>query len=287
MRWGWLLFVPITIFIVVFAVIPAVGMFLSSMITSNGVTLDFYKSTFTGEYLHSFITTSALSLYSSLFSMIWGTIVTWSLVRTKSTWIKHAVTAISSTMANFAGLPLAVAFMTTLGMSGILTELLKTVHINLIRLGWNLTSFTGLMVVYTSFLVPLCIILLLPALSSLKNEWEEASATLGAPMHTYIFRVVAPMMFPSLIGTFALLFANAFSTYVTAYELAGGSVNLIPLIIGYLIDGNVSINVSLGDSLAMEEMIVLGLAVLLFLSMQKVRTFKEDVSFKRGVKRAS
>jgi len=190
-------------------------------------------------------------------------------------------------MANFAGLPLAVAFMTTLGTSGLLTQLLKDVHINLVGLGWNLASFFGLMVVYTSFLVPLCIILLLPAFASLKNEWEEASLTLGASLKTYMLRVVGPIMLPSLVGTFVLLFANAFSTYVTAFVLAGGSVNLISIIIGYMINGNVSLNVSLGDALAIEEMIVLGLAVMIFLSMQKLRTSKESVSSKEVVTRAS
>ncbi len=287
MRWGWLLFVPFTLFIVVFAIIPAFGMFVSSIISVNGLTFQYYESTFTGQYLHSFITTTALSLYSSLFSMAWGMVITWSLVRTKNNWIQHTVTALSSTMANFAGLPLAVAFMTTLGMSGLLTELLKSVNINLIAWGWNLASFSGLMVVYTSFLVPLCIILLLPALSSLKAEWEEASATLGAPFRTYVWRVVGPMMLPSLVGTFALLFANAFSTYVTAFVVAGGSVNLIPLIIGYMINGNVSLDVSLGDSLAIEEMVVLGLAVVLFLSMQKKRASKNVGSTTGEVQHAS
>ncbi|WDL99097.1 ABC transporter permease [Alicyclobacillus sp. ALC3] len=272
MRFGWLLFAPLLLFVMVFAVVPAVGMLIGSVVTSQGVTLHFYQATSTGEYLNSFRTTAALSLYSALVSVVWGIVVTWSLVRTRIGWIQNTLTALSSTMANFAGLPLAVAFMTTLGASGLLTNLLQhALHLNLTQLGWNLASFGGLLVVYTSFLVPLAIVLLLPSIGSMKADWEEASATLGAPTWFYFWRVVRPMLLPSFLGTFALLFANAFSTYVTAFELAGGSVNLIPLQIGYMMNGNVSMNVALGDALAMEEMVVLGLAVALYLVMQRTR----------------
>lgn len=272
MRLGWLLFTPLLLFLMVFAIVPAVGMMIGSVMTSQGMTWHFYHLTGSGEYLRSFRTTATLSLYSALVSVIWGIVVTWSLVRTRIQWVQNTLTALSSTMANFAGLPLAVAFMTTLGASGLLTNLLQQVlHLNLTQLGWNLASFDGLLVVYTSFLVPLSIVLLLPGIASMTADWEEASATLGAPTWFYFWRVVRPMLMPSFLGTFALLFANAFSTYVTAFELAGGSVNLIPLQIGYMINGNVSMNVALGDALAMEEMVVLGAAVVLYLVMQRTR----------------
>lgn len=174
-------------------------------------------------------------------------------------------------MANFAGLPLAVAFMATLGTSGFVTIVFEFLFgKNLTDLGFNLASATGLMIVYATFLVPLAVILLLPAVHSIRSEWEEAVYTLGGSIWRYIRAVVLPILTPSLVGTFALLFANAFSSYVTAYAIAGGSINLIPIQIGYLIDGNVTMNLGLGDALAMLEMVVLGLAVVVFLAMQRI-----------------
>ncbi len=269
-RLGWLLFVPVFAFLLVFAIIPAVGVLAVSLQGTRGLSFTFYQQTFSQQYLNAFIMTSSLSFYSSLIALVWGSAVAWSLVRIRAPFVQKLLLALSSTMANFAGLPLAVAFMATLGTSGLLTVLINQLFaVNITALGWNLASFSGLLVAYLSFLTPLAVILLLPAVSSLRKEWEEAVYTLGAPLRTYLRRVALPVLFPSIVGTLALLFANAFSTYVTAYELAGGSVNLVPILIGYMVDGNVSMNLGLGDALAMEEMVVLGLAVVVYLAAQR------------------
>ncbi|OPG17232.1 ABC transporter permease [Ferroacidibacillus organovorans] len=269
-RVGWLIFIPVFLFVAIFSVGPALGILFASLSGSHGATIANYRQTMTAQYGNAFVMTSSLSLYSSVIATLFGFMVAWSLARVKSQTVQKLLMAVSSTMANFAGLPLAVAFMATLGTSGILTLLVNQLFsVNLTNLGWNLASFSGLLVAYLSFLTPLSVILLLPAVTSLKKEWEEAVYTLGAPIQTYIRRVALPMLFPSLVSTFALLFANAFSTYVTAYELAGGSVNLVPILIGYMVNGNVSMNLGLGDALSMEEMIVLSLAVLLYLFAQR------------------
>lgn len=270
LRGGHLLFIPILAFIAIFAIIPAVGVIAVSLSGLHGLSLVLYRQTLSQQYLNAFMMTSSLSLYSSLIAVVWGFAITWSLSRVQLPWVQKLIMAISSTMANFAGLPLAVAFMATLGTSGILTVLINEVFgISITALGWNIASFSGLLVAYLSFLTPLAVILLLPAVSSLRKEWEEAVLTMGAPLSTYLRRIVFPILLPSMVSTLALLFANAFSTYVTAYELAGSSVNLIPILIGYMVNGNVSMNLGLGDALAIEEMIVLGFAVLLYLVAQK------------------
>lgn len=270
MRWGWLIFLPVFVFLLLFAIIPAAGIFIVSVQGSHGLSLAFYTQTFSQQYGNAFMTTTLLSLYSSAVAMIWGFAIAWSVVRSSGEWLQKLLTALSSTMANFAGLPLAVAFMATLGTSGILTLLINQYfHVNIVSLGWNLASFSGLFVAYLSFLTPLAVILMIPAVGSLHKEWEEAVYTLGAPLAVYLRRVVVPVLFPSMIGTLALLFANAFSTYVTSYELAGGSVNLVPILIGYMVNGNVSMNLGLGDALSMEEMVVLGLAVVVYFFAQR------------------
>lgn len=270
MRAGVLLFIPILLFILIFAIIPAVGVIAVSFAGVHGPSLSMYRQTFAQQYLNAFEMTASLSLYSSLIAVVWGFAITWSLWRVQVPWLQKMLMAVSSTMANFAGLPLAVAFMATLGTSGILTVAINELFgVNLTALGWNIASFSGLLVAYLSFLTPLAVILLLPAVSSLQQEWEEAVFTLGAPLATYLRRIVLPIVFPSLVSTLALLFANAFSTYVTAYELAGSSVNLVPILIGYMVNGNVSMNLGLGDALAIEEMVVLGVAVLLYLIAQR------------------
>lgn len=263
-------FFPVFAFLILFAIYPALGMAVSSFMDGSHITIANYAGALAGQYLSSFIQTSLLSIESGLIGVVGGALVAWSLSRTKIGWVARTLGAIASVMANFAGLPLAVAFMATMGTSGFITLLFQTLfRTSLMNMGFNLASASGLIVVYATFLVPLAVILLLPAVHSIRYEWEEAAYTLGGSTWTYVRTVVTPILLPSLVGTFALLFANAFSSYVTAYAIAGGTVNLIPLQIGYLINGNVSMNLGLGDALAMLEIIVLGLSVAVFLLMQR------------------
>ena len=267
------IYVPVFAFLAVFGLIPAMGLLIGSLTDSHGPTIQYYHQSVQGQYLHAFLTTFWLSVESGAIGLVWGAVVTWSVTRVRLPWVERMITALSSTMANFAALPLAIAFMATLGASGMITSLINHLFaVNLAQMGWNISSEQGLLVIYTTFQAPLAVILLLPAMNSLESQWEEAVYTLGASLRTYVGRVVIPILLPGLLGTFALLFANSFSAYVTAYAISGGSINLLPLQIGYLIDGNVTLNVGLGDALAVEEMAVLAISLGLFFAMSKFQS---------------
>jgi putative spermidine/putrescine transport system permease protein len=87
------------------------------------------------------------------------------------------------------------------------------------RLGFNLLSFWGLTITYLFFQIPLMILIITPALDGLKAEWREAAEILGATAAQYWRMVALPILFPSLLGTLALLFANAFGAVATAFAL--------------------------------------------------------------------
>ena len=87
--------------------------------------------------------------------------------------------------------------------------------------GFNLLSFWGLTLTYLYFQIPLMVLILTPALDGLKQEWREAAAILGASPAQYWRYVALPVLWPSLLGTTLLLFANAFGAIATAYALTG------------------------------------------------------------------
>ncbi len=262
---------PLFLFISLFALIPVANVIANSM-WARGLTFNFYGQSFSSQYLNAFITTLKVAFWSGLIGLIGGAVVALSLWRSKSTWVTTVISAMSGVLANFAGLPLAVAFMVTFGVSGLVTNALqKFFHFNLSQTGFNLSSSVGLILVYCAFQIPLAVLVLLPAYSSLSEDLEAAALSLGCNVLEYFRRVLIPVLAPSFLGTFSLLFANAFSAYVTAYAIAGGSVNLIPIQIGYLINGNVSLNVGLGNALAVEEMVVLSLSLSLFVLSLRMR----------------
>jgi putative spermidine/putrescine transport system permease protein len=77
----------------------------------------------------------------------------------------------------------------------------------------------GLVLVYTYFQIPLMVIVFLPAVDGLRPQWREACESLGGSGWTYWRYVGFPILWPSLLGSTLLLFANAFSAYATAKAL--------------------------------------------------------------------
>src|SRR5262249_3982678 len=148
-------------------------------------------------------------------------------------WVHEIVVAFSGIAANFAGIPLAFAFIATLGVQGYVTRnLLQWFHIDLYHtLNFSLYTFWGLVLAYSYFELPLMILLTLPALDALRPQWKEAATSLGASNFTYWRKVALPILLPSLIAAFMLLFANAFAAFATAYSLAQGAINLVPILI--------------------------------------------------------
>jgi putative spermidine/putrescine transport system permease protein len=175
--------------------------------------------------------------------------------------VRGPLLTFSGVASNFAGVPLAFAFIATLGPAGLVTLWLKTEFgINLRAMGFNLLSFWGLVVTYLFFQIPLMILIIIPALDGLKREWREAAQVLGATGAQYWRMVALPILFPSLLGTFALLFANSFGAVATAFALTGPQLNIVPIKLFAQIRGDVLGNPNLGYALAFGMIVITGLA---------------------------
>ena len=167
----------------------------------------------------------------------------------------------SGVASNFAGVPLAFAFLATLGRTGLVTALLVNVFgFNLYRTGFNLLSFWGLTLTYLYFQIPLMVLILTPALDGLKREWREASEILGASTWQYWRYVALPVLWPSLLGTTLLLFANAFGAIATAYALTGSSLNIVTILLFAQIRGDVLHDPNLGYALALGMIVITGVS---------------------------
>ena len=59
---------------------------------------------------------------------------------------------------------------------------------------------TGLTLVYTIFQIPLMVIVFLPALDGLRQEWYDASASLGGSSWSFWRHVGGPILAPSFLG---------------------------------------------------------------------------------------
>jgi putative spermidine/putrescine transport system permease protein len=176
----------------------------------------------------------------------------------------------SGVASNFAGVPLAFAFIATLGRTGFLTTLLKDVlGWNIYDSGFSLYTFVGLSLTYIYFQFPLMVLIIAPALDGLKREWREASENLGASPAQYWRYVALPILTPSLLGTMILLFGNAFGAYATAFALTAGSLNLVTIQIGAQIRGDVLHNPNLGYALALGMVVVMAVSIAAYSLLQR------------------
>ncbi|WP_330294574.1 ABC transporter permease [Streptomyces sp. NBC_00503] len=218
-----------------------------------------------GPYLGSLIGSVQLSSLTALVAGLVGVLIAQAVVTSRSQALRGAALTASGVLANFGGVPLAFAFIATVGISGVVTQLA-----DLTGLGWSLYSFTGLTVVYLYFLTPLMVLVIVPALDGLRPQWREAAQNNGASGWQFWRHVGLPVLAPSLLGGFVLLFGTAFAAHATAAALVGGSVPLVTLKIADALSGNVLTgqeNVAL--ALGLDMIVIAGLVMAVYLPLQR------------------
>lgn len=255
----WLGVAPFLLFAVLFIFLPSVSLFIGSFQDSKGnLTLQNFVDLFKPDILGAYWVTIRISLVTAVGGGLLGFMMAYGVtVGGLPRWVRSGLSTFSGVASNFAGVPLAFAFITTLGRIGMVTLLLKFLGIDLYDKGFSLYSFWGLSLTYMYFQFPLMVLTITPALDGLRREWREAAENLGATNTEYWIKVALPILTPSILGTMILLFGNAFGAYATALSLTGGFINLITIVIGSQIKGDVLHNVGLGYALAMGMVVVM------------------------------
>ncbi|MFD8424681.1 MULTISPECIES: ABC transporter permease subunit [Streptomyces] len=218
-----------------------------------------------GAYLTALVGSVKLSAVSAALATVLGLLLAQAVVTSRFRALREAVLTASGVLANFGGVPLAFAFVATLGNAGVLTR-----HLGLSDKGWNLYSFWGLVIVYLYFLIPLMVLTITPALDGLRSQWREAAQNNGATGVQYWRHVALPVLAPSLLGGLVLLFGSAFAAYATAAAMVGSAVPLVTLQIADAISGNVLVgqeNVAL--ALSLDMVLVAGLVMAVYLPLQR------------------
>jgi len=183
--------------------------------------------------------------------------------------VRSLLTTFSGVAANFGGIPLAFAFIATIGTIGIATQFMHNqLHLNVWQ-GADLFTKTGVEIVYLYFQIPLMVLVVAPAIDGLRREWREAASNLGANSWQFWRHIGLPVLMPSVLGALILLFGNAFAAYATAYSLTNGNVYIVPVVIGAYYTGNVFNNPHLGQALALGMFVVLVAMMLLYIPLQR------------------
>ncbi|QXI27229.1 ABC transporter permease [Pseudomonas vanderleydeniana] len=239
---------PFALFFIVFEIAPLAWVLINSLQSEDdGWGLANFNKIFASKfYLQAIQYSLEISFWSSVFGMLIALLGAYSLRRVDSR-LRDFVNAFANMTSNFAGVPLAFAFIILLGFNGTITLLLKQAGI---IQDFNLYSKTGLIILYTYFQIPLGVLLLYPAFDALREDWRESAALLGADAWQFWRHIGLPVLTPALLGTFVILLANALGAYATVYALTTGNFNVLPIRIAAMVSGDISLDPNMASALA-------------------------------------
>jgi putative spermidine/putrescine transport system permease protein len=280
---SWIGLLPFFLFSFLFIVLPTFYLVTGSLQKSCSVgstdttcvegafTLKNYSDLSTGIIPQAAFTSIEVSLVTAIVGGILGFLMAYAIIMGGlPSFLRTAVSTFSGVASNFAGVPLALAFVFTLGQLGVVTTILRQdFGFNIYDAGFSLSGKLGLELVYLYFQIPLMILVIAPAIDGLKKEWREAAENMGASSSEYWRRVALPILTPSILGTMILLFGNAFGAQATAYQLTGGALPLLTLVISSQISGDVLHNPGLGYAVAMMMIAIMAISIGLYTVLQR------------------
>jgi putative spermidine/putrescine transport system permease protein len=266
---------PFLLYVAIFLLLPIGVLAVEAFRATDPVTFEETWSTGSitaiteGAYRRAYLGSLRLSVLTAVLGAVLGLALAVAVLRTRRGPLRRLVLTASGVLANFGGIPLAFAFLATIGNAGVVTALLQDTF-GLGLGGFSLYSMTGLALVYLYFLVPLMVLTITPALEALRPQWREAADNLGASGWQYWRYVGGPVLAPPVIGATMLLFASAFAAYATARALVGSSIPLVTLQIADALSSNVVVgSENLGKALALGMVILIGLVMIFYAWVQR------------------
>ncbi len=258
--------VPFAVVVCLYELIPLITLVIDSFGVDGDASVLFsfenYKKIFTSlAYKKSILNSLKITTVSTLFGIIIAFLGARAAHNSRGK-VRNAFMAVLNMTSNFAGVPLAFAYMILLGNLGIITQLAKMYGIEFIQ-NFDLYSSKGLILMYIYFQIPLSTLLLIPAFDGIRKEWQEANMLLGGRSSTFWFKVGIPVLIPSIFGTISVLFANALCAYATAYALLMNNFNLLPVNISALFVGDIVLKPKLGAALSVVMIIIMCAVILL------------------------
>lgn len=271
---NYLALLPFHAYIALFLILPTLIVAFGSLTTASGTpTLSNVALLFTDEtFVDAFGKSIQLAVSTAIAGAIIGGLLAWAVVRgDPNGFLRQFVIAASGVLAQFGGVMLAFAFLATFGFNGLATLFVRdTLHLEVLTDASWLYSLTGLVVVYTYFQIPLMLIVFLPSLDGLRQEWYDASASLGGTSWSFWRNVGGPILAPSFLGALLLLFTNAFSAYATAAALISQGSPIITLQIAGSLSSEVVLGrENVGKALALGMIVVVSLVMLLYAFIQR------------------
>jgi putative spermidine/putrescine transport system permease protein len=256
--------IPFLILVGLFEILPLFMVIVRSFMPENaiGLTLDHYVHIFSTRLYQQAVINSVLV---SAVSSVIGIAVAYfgaKAVYEGGPHLKRFFKTVLSLTSNFAGIPLAFAYIILLGKVGVLVLWGRMAGISALS-DFNLYSIWGLFIVYVYFQIPLATLLMIPSFDAIRREWKESVSLLGGSAFTFWRKVGLPALRSAILGTVSVLFANALAAYATAYALLQNNYSLIPIRLSEQFVGDITQHKEFGSALAVVLMVLMVALILI------------------------
>ncbi|HLY25073.1 MAG TPA: ABC transporter permease subunit [Aggregatilineales bacterium] len=259
---------PFFAFILAFLLLPTLAIFRGALLDDhNQLTAQYMLKLLSAPYISPYISTIEISIITAVAGGLLGFFMAWAITLGGLPGsVRNATLSFCGVASNFAGLPLAFALAATLGRNSLLVDALSSIGINLYP-DFSIYSVIGVCLAYTFFQIPFMVLIMTPALDGLRVEWREAAFNLGANQSQYWRFVTLPILAPSLLSAFALLFANSFGAFATAAILIGagpGSLIIVSIAVSREFSSDITTNPHQGYALAVGMVIIVLVTIILY-----------------------
>ncbi|WP_066191059.1 MULTISPECIES: ABC transporter permease [Gracilibacillus] len=251
-------------------VLPLITLLKESIVKDGGFSLDYFTEFFTKKYYYSTLFNSLkVTVAVTLASLVIATPLAYIMTnfKIKGKLFLQILILISSMAPPFIG---AYAWILLMGRNGVVTNFLSDVfHITMP----DIYGFSGILIVLTLQLTPLIYMFMMGAFKSIDNSLIEAAESMGYTGLKKVWKVIMPLMIPTILAGSLLVFMRALADFGTPM-LIGEGFETLPVLIFNEFTSEMG-----GDSgfAAAISVIVVVIALTIFL-LQKYVTNKKSFS---------
>lgn len=217
--WGFITLAAIALYLL-FLIYPMAYLMKQSVVDSEtgAITMaNFAKFLSKSYYFDTLFNSFKVSIAATLLSLAIGTPLAYlfSIFKIKGKSILNILIIVASMSAPFIG---AYSWILLLGRSGVVTKIFKNTGIIIPPI----YGFTGIVLVMTLQLFPLVFLYAKGALKNIDNSLIEAAENLGCSGFRCFFKVVVPLIMPTLLAAGLLVFMRSFADFGTPMLIGEG-----------------------------------------------------------------
>lgn len=229
-----------------------------SLIKDGKISFEQFQTFFSKSYYFSTLFNSfKVSITATFFALVLGTLLAYlfTMYQFKGKKVLQILIIIASMSAPFVG---AYSWILLLGRNGVVTKFLTNV-LHFPQL--DIYGFSGIVLVFSLQLFPLVFLYVNGAFKSIDNSVLEAAESMGSRGFNRFFKVILPLLTPTLLAAALLVFMRAFSDFGTPM-LIGEGYRTFPVLIYTQFISEVGGNAAFASSLAI---IAIMIALTIFL----------------------